>query len=251
MAAPSGGRIEAIVLVGGFGTRLRPVVDDRPKPLATVAGRPFLEWVLLDLARQGVRTVVLAAGYGAEQVRAAIGDGARYGVEVRYSVEEQPLGTGGAVRLALDHTSAADVLVVNGDSYCDYDLPVLWEKHRSAGARITLWVTDTDDPARFGSVEVAAGGEVAAIREKDSAASSRTINAGVYLFQRAVLAELRPSQRVALETEVFPRWVGRGLYAVRGRSPLIDIGTPESYASATEALGPALRRLRVALRDDR
>ncbi len=224
--------IDAIVLAGGTGTRLRSVVRDRPKPMAEVAGRPFVEWLLLALRAQGLRRVVLATGYKGEMVASYFGDGARLGLELAYAREEVPLGTGGAVRNALPLTTTARVLALNGDSFCPFDVGRLAAAHEARGAAATLWLVGMDDCRRYGAVERAGDGRVLSFREKSPDLGAGLINAGVYLFARAALDAIPAGAPVSLESDVFPALIGRGLYAAVGDGPFLDIGTPESYGSA-------------------
>ncbi len=224
--------MEMIVLAGGKGTRLQRVVSDRPKPLAEVAGRPFVEWLLLALRVQGVERVVLATGYMGEMVEASFGDGARLDMEVVYARETVPLGTGGAARHALGHVTTDHALVLNGDSFCPFDIGRLLEAHERAGAAATLWLVPMDDCRRYGAVDVADDGRVLSFQEKSPDLGAGLINAGVYLFDRRALEAIPADRPVSLENDTFPSLIGRGLYATVGEGPFLDIGTPESYASA-------------------
>jgi NDP-sugar pyrophosphorylase family protein len=224
--------LDVIVLAGGKGTRLHSVVSDRPKPLATVCGRPFLDWLLLYLRGRGLGRVVLATGYRGEMVRAACGDGSALGLELHYAQEEFPLGTGGAARLATARTTADQVLVLNGDSFCPFDVARLAESHQKVGARATLWLTPMDDCRRYGSVERDGDGQVHAFHEKSDHLGAGLINAGIYLFERTTLDAIPDGRAVSLETEVFPNMIGDGLYSVLGTGPFLDIGTPESFGQA-------------------
>lgn len=226
------GPMGAIVLAGGRGTRLQEVVGDRPKPLAPVAGRPFVEWLLLALRAQGVRRVVLSTGYKGEMVDAACGDGARLGLELAYAREETPLGTGGGVRHALSLVASERVVVLNGDSFCPLDLRRLTEAHDRAGALATLLLVPVSDCGRYGAVEVADDGRVRSFREKSPGLGPGLINAGVYLCERRALDAIPPDTPVSLERDTFPSLIGRGLYATVGEGPFLDIGTPESYGMA-------------------
>lgn len=224
--------MDAIVLVGGKGTRLLTVVNDRPKPMAPVAGRPFLEWLLLFLRGQGIRRVILATGYKGEMVEAHFRDGTGLGLQVVYSHEEIPLGTGGAVRHALPQVTTDPVLVLNGDSFCPFDVEHLLGAKCSTGAQALLWLVWTADCRRYGSVALAEGTKVVAFHEKASDLRAGRINAGVYLLRRHVLESIPATRPVSLETEVFPSLIGHGLYATAGPGPFLDIGTPESYRKA-------------------
>jgi NDP-sugar pyrophosphorylase family protein len=231
------GSVSAAILAGGQGTRLRAVVSDRPKVLADVGGRPFLAYLLDVLAKHGGREVVICTGYRAEQVRQALGD-SYAGMRLVYSQESEPLGTGGGLRLALPHLASEDVLVMNGDSYCEADLGEFVRFHRSRAPRPTasLVVVHVKDAGRYGSVAIDSGGRVARFEEKGSPRAG-WINAGIYLMARDLVAEIPGGRPVSLEREVFPGWVERGIYAYRSPGPFIDIGAPESYQEAQSFFG--------------
>jgi D-glycero-alpha-D-manno-heptose 1-phosphate guanylyltransferase len=223
--------LDAIVLAGGLGTRLRHVVADRPKVLADVAGRPFLTRVLDQLVPAGVGSVVLSTGYMAQMIEPKIG--AQYrGLPIRYSREDEPLGTAGALRLALDKTRSDPLLALNGDSYCDVDIRELCAFHGEKRARATLLLTKVEDTSRFGSVETDANGAVIRFEEKGGASAPGWINAGVYCLAREVISGIPLGRAVSMEHEVFPTLIGTGLYGFGVRGAFIDIGTPHSYAEA-------------------
>lgn len=228
--------LDCIVLCGGLGTRLRDAAGDRVKPMAEVSGRPFLEWLLLSLRAAGVARVTLATGHRADAVEAYFGDGRALGMALRHSRETAPLGTGGAAKLALSGSRARRVLLVNGDSYCRLDLDALLDAHLEARARATLLLTRVEDCSRYGAVDVDASGTVTAFAEKREAGPG-WVSSGVCMIERGVIDEMDPGSR-SLEHEVLPRLLGRGLNAVHGSGPFVDIGTPESYASAAEVLEP-------------
>lgn len=225
-------QMTAIILAGGKGTRLRSVVSDRPKPMAPVAGRPFIEWLLRGLYAQGLQHVTLATGHMAELVHSYFGDKTPWGLQLHYAQEQTPLGTGGAARHALQGSSARRVLVVNGDSLCLFDIGQLVQVHERTGARATLWLVPMDDCRRYGTVEIAKDGRVIEFREKSPTAQDGLISAGVYLLDREVVETIPPDHAVSLEREIFPALIGQGLYATVGSGPFLDIGTPESYALA-------------------
>lgn len=227
--------VTAAILAGGLGTRLRPVVADRPKPLAEVGGRPFLAYVLDRLAGAGVRRAVLCTGYRGGQIEAAFGKAYR-GVDLVYSREPSPLGTGGALRLALPLLRSDAVLVVNGDSYCDADLAGFWHWCRDHDATAALVVTHVADPSRYGRV-VVRGERVVRFEEKANAGGPGWVNAGVYLFSCPVIAAIPAGEAISLEKEVLPGLVTRGrLFGYRTGGRFIDIGTPETYAVAAAYL---------------
>ena len=232
----------ALILSGGLGTRLRSVVADRPKVLALVAGQPYLAHLLDKLVKTGLRRVVLCTGYGADQVRAEFG--ARYReLDLEYSEEPEPLGTGGALRLALPQVESSTLLVLNGDSYCDADLRAFWRFHHgqpdsplsvasSDRHRGSLLLTNVANTRRFGSVTIEAGGRIRQFREKGEATGCGWISAGIYLLDRSLVEAIPPGRAVSLERELFPTWIAGGLYGFATASAFIDIGTPESYAAA-------------------
>ncbi|MFO0928139.1 MAG: nucleotidyltransferase family protein [Gemmataceae bacterium] len=223
--------VTAAVLAGGLGTRLQSVVADRPKVVAEVGGRPHLGYLLDQLRRFGLREVVLLAGHLADRLRATLGD--EYdGMRLHYSVEAEPLGTGGAVRHALPLLQAPRVLLLNGDSYCDFDLPGLFQHHVDHRRAATLSVVQVADAGRYGRVRMTADDQVMRFQEKQAHAGPGWVNAGVYLLNRPVIAALPPGPR-SLEREVLPDLVRAG--QVRGHrvsGAFLDIGTPEAYAGA-------------------
>ena len=227
--APDGYPPDALILVGGKGTRLKNCVSDRPKPMADVSGRPFAEWLVLALRAQGLRRVVFCTGHKAGVIRAHFGDGSNWEMDIACSQEPSPLGTAGAIRYAVAHVHTDPFLILNGDSYCPADFRRMCEFHRQNRARATLWLVSMDDCRRYGSVETDDRGQVLGFREKSETAEPGQINAGIYLLQREVVESIPPGRAVSIEREVFPGLIGRGLYAVAGDGPFIDIGTPESY----------------------
>ncbi len=231
--------VTAAILAGGLGTRLRDAVADRPKVLAPVAGRPFLAYLLDFLAAASVRRIVLLIGFRSDQVRSAFGD-RRDEMTLAYSEEPSPLGTGGALRAAMDLIDSETILLLNGDSYCRLSLASFAAFHRRRGAEASLALARVDDAGRFGRVATAPDGRVTAFAEKEAGGGSGWINAGVYLFQRSLLEEIPTSRPVSLEREMLPAWIEkRAVYGRRSRGPFLDIGTPESYAAAADFLATA------------
>lgn len=222
----------AVILAGGLGTRLREVVADRPKVLAVVNGRPFLACLLDRLIDAGIRRVVLCTGYMAELVRDTFGDSYR-GMVLCYSREVAPLGTGGALRLALPLIDSDPVLVLNGDSFCDADLGLFARQHLAAAALASLVLVKVKDIARYGAVDVDEAGSVSSFREKGSQSGEGMINAGVYLLARSVIAAIPEGKPVSLEREVFPVLIGGGLSGFLQPARFIDIGIPADYYAAS------------------
>ena len=226
----------AVVLAGGFGTRLRSVVSELPKPLAPVAGRPFVAYVLEQLAAAGVAEVVLAVGYRAEQVERAFGTGFA-GMRITYSHEHEPLGTGGAVCQALGQLTdaaraAAPVLVANGDSYFGCDLAAFAKTHATRRPDVSLALRHMEHADRYGLVDLGADGRIARFREKRPDASG-LINAGLYLLDPAVLLGRDLPQRFSLEADFFETHAAQlHLAGIPLEGYFIDIGIPEDYARA-------------------
>ncbi len=230
----------AVVLVGGFGTRLRPLTNDVPKPMLPVANRPMIVRLAERLAAGGVTDVVLALGFRPDAFAAAFpGDKFLAGdtrVRLHYAVEPEPLDTAGAIAFAARHVGIDDTFVVaNGDVICDLDVAALIAAHRSAGAEATVHLTPVDDPSQFGVVEVASNGQVQRFVEKPAPGDtdSTTINAGTYVFEASVLDRIPPGRRVSVERETFPALVADGaLFALATNDRWIDTGRPEPYLQA-------------------
>ncbi len=226
---------EAVVLAGGFGTRLRSVVSGVPKPMAPVSGRPFLEHLLEYWTGQGVRRFVLSIGYLADKVMAHFGRSWR-GAEIAYAHETSPLGTGGGLLLGVAETRADEILVLNGDTFFAVDLPGLAEFHRSRRADCTLSLFRTQDAERYMGLELGSGGELQTLAAKQGGLA----NGGVYLFRTAVLRALpwAAGERFSLETDMLPHGHRSGwrIYGREGGPTFIDIGVPEDYRRAAEVL---------------
>ena len=229
---------QAVVLVGGEGTRLRPITSRVPKPIVPLAGRPFVGYILENLARHGVQRAVFSAGYLAETLREVIGDGDAYGLDVRYVVEDHPLGTAGAIKNVEAELDEGPLFAFNGDVLTDVDLSAMRESHAAQGGLATILLTRVDDPRRYGLVEVADDGRVLEFVEKPGAeyavpAHGALINAGVYLLEPEVLAMIPAGRQLSIERGVFPELAAAGrLYAFVSDAYWRDIGTPESYLQA-------------------
>lgn len=225
---------DAVVLAGGMGTRLRPVVGDRPKALAPVRGRPFLCFILDQLVCAGIKRAVLCTGYLGEQVREAFGD-LYGGVRLAYSREGSPMDTAGALRLAAPLVESEEVFVVNGDSFCETDLGAFRNWFRSNDLAAALVINRMRDASRYGRVEADGDGVVFSFREKAGDGKPGWINSGIYLFNRRVIFEIPENRPVSMEREVLPSLMERSrLYAFRNHGGFLDIGTPESYAAADD-----------------
>ena len=229
--------MQAIVLVGGEGTRLRPLTSDVPKPAVTLVDRPFLAYMIEWLARHGVTEVVLACGFLPDVLREALaGEEERAGVRIRYVVEPERRGTAGAIRFAADELGAEledRFLALNGDVLTDLDLSALQRAHTESGAKATLGLHPVDDSSAYGLVSSDSDGIVLEFFEKTGKEVAGEINAGMYVLERSVLDLIPPGEEVSIERDVFPRLVGDGLRCLRLNGYWMDIGTPERYLQAS------------------
>jgi mannose-1-phosphate guanylyltransferase len=226
--------VQALVLAGGEGTRLRPLTYTTPKPVMPLAGRPFLSF-MLDWARShGVDEVIMSCGFMSDEVRQVLGD-IYDGMRLRYVVEDEPLGTAGPVRLAYDEGVLEErLLVLNGDVLTDIDLTQELAIHERSGARATLALYPVEDTSSYGVVPTAKDGAVEAFIEKgEGDPPTNRINAGAYVIERDVVERIAAGRPVSFEREVFPSLVGEGLYGYEAAGYWIDIGTPERYLEAT------------------
>lgn len=228
--------MHAIVLVGGFGTRLRPLTDTVPKSMLTVGNELIIERLVRQLERGGVTTVTLSLGFLPDPFMAAFPGDRLGGVELRYAVEPEPLDTAGAIRFAADHSGVDETfVVVNGDTISDLDVADLVAAHRATGAEATIYLTPVDDPSRYGVVELDADGRVQRFVEKPppGVTDSNLINAGTYVMEPSVLELIESGRRVSVERETFPALVERrSLYGWSSDVYWLDAGTPETLVQA-------------------
>lgn len=225
---------EAVILVGGLGTRLRGVIGEMPKPLAPVCGRPFLAWMLDSLAEQGFGRVILATGYRGDQVQATLGTD-WHGMVLEYSRESQPLGTGGAIALAAQRIAGEAFFVMNGDTWLRLDYAAFDEQAHESGARLGIALTRVNDVGRYGAVRIE-DSRVAGFLEKGSSGPGH-INAGVYRLQRDLLSALPKGESFSFEAQVLVPLVAReSVFAYTDTSEFIDIGVPEDYMRAQQII---------------
>ena len=222
--------MQALILAGGEGTRLRPLTETVPKPVLPLANRPHISYVIDWLAGHGVDDVVISCGHLADGVRSALSE---TDLRVRYADEPDPRGTAGAIRFAEDQLGDR-FLVLNGDVLCDLDLGALIAQHTDTGAEATIALYPVEDPTAYGLVRRDEDGEISEFLEKPDPAEIDTdeINAGAYVLERSVLDLIPPDREVSIEREVFPKLVGEGLYGRRLEGYWIDIGTPERFRQA-------------------
>lgn len=226
--------MEAIVLAGGMGTRLRSVVSEIPKPMAPVAGKPFLEYLLIWLQRHGVERVVLSVGYKWETIEQYFGS-RFHGIELAYSVEDTPLGTGGAISLAMSRTTSRTVLIVNGDTIFPLDAAELLARQESRGFGATLALKRMRAFDRYGTVTLS-GDQIVGFQEK-SYRDEGLINGGIYAVDRDFLTGRDLPARFSFEQEILEKEAGRGrLFGMEFDASFLDIGIPEDYARAADFL---------------
>jgi mannose-1-phosphate guanylyltransferase len=228
--------VQAVVLVGGFGTRLRPLTLSTPKQMLPVGNRPMIERVVEHLGRHGIDRAVLSLGYRPDAFRDAYPDGRCAGIELHYAVEPEPRDTAGAIRFAADDAGIRErFVVVNGDVLTDLDLGALVTRHEQSGAEATIALHRVEDPSAFGVVPTEADGRVTEFIEKPPRDEAPTdlINAGTYVLEPRVIDRIEPDAKVNVERVTFPAIVADGaLYAFDGDTYWIDAGTPASYLQA-------------------
>jgi NDP-sugar pyrophosphorylase family protein len=230
-------KFTAAILAGGLGTRLRTVVADRPKVMAEIHGRPFLSYLLDQLLSAGFRSAILCTGYLGEQIAHVFGTRYR-DLQLSYSLESRPLGTAGALRLALPQLVSNPVLVMNGDSYCHANLRAFGQWYRERTDQAAILLTQVTDSRRYGSVKLADDGSVIEFGEKLAEQRSNWINAGIYLLNPAMISSIAVDRSVSLEYDVFPGLVGQGLSGYRSDGQFLDIGTPDDFEKAREFFAP-------------
>lgn len=227
---------EAIILAGGFGTRLQSVVSDVPKPMAPVAGRPFLTYLLDRLRKQGYTHMVLATGYLHEKVEEFFGH-EYHGVAIDYARELSPLGTGGAIVNALQYCHEETVTVLNGDTLFDIDHERLCRFAEEKATPLAIVLRQVPDAGRYGSVEIDKGGRITTFKEKNSEAGSGLINGGIYRIQRSLLDGFSLGEKFSFEQELMQqRYRDEHYYAYADGAYFIDIGIPEDYSRAQQEL---------------
>jgi mannose-1-phosphate guanylyltransferase len=227
--------MQAVVLVGGEGTRLRPLTYSVPKPMAPLLGRPFIGWIIERLRKAGVDEIILSCCYLPEAIEAHFGDGHDVGVALHYVFEEEPLGTAGAVKDAL-HKVRGTIFVCNGDILTGVDLVMLLDAHRRKQAIATIHTRAVEDPSQFGVVETDRDGRVLRFVEKPKPGETdaRDINAGTYILEPGALDAIPSGQKVSIERETFPRLIRETnrVYAVSTADYWIDVGRPATYTQA-------------------
>jgi mannose-1-phosphate guanylyltransferase len=223
--------VQALILAGGVGTRLRPLTALTPKPVVTLVDRPFIVFMLEWLRGHGVDEVILSCGFLADSVREVLGDGAAYGLKLRYVEEPEPLGTGGALKYA-EALLGERFVVCNGDVLTDLDLSAQIAQHETLGATATLALARVEDPSAYGLVSVHDDLRVREFFEKPDAGGENLdalISAGVYVLERSVLELIPPGRPVSIEREIWPLLIANGMYGFLAGGYWLDIGSPRGY----------------------
>jgi D-glycero-alpha-D-manno-heptose 1-phosphate guanylyltransferase len=226
----------AVILAGGLGTRLRTVVAEKPKALAPILGRPFLAFLFDRLIDAGLNRAVICTGHMADQIRDEFKSQYR-SLKVEYSQETQPLGTAGAIKLAEPLIGNSIALVLNGDSVCDVDFRAFAAFHTAKKCPASMVLVEVPDASRFGRVDIAGDDALLAYHEKSPEVRPGLINSGIYLLEPNFVESIPAGRSVSIERDIFPQWIGKGLYGFRCHGRFIDIGTPESYRQAEAFFG--------------
>lgn len=228
-------KITCLILVGGLGTRLRAVVKNVPKPFACVNKRPFLEHLLFHLSSAGITDVVLCTGYKAQIIEKHFKKN-DFGLSIRFSQEDNPRGTAGALRTAERFILSDPFMAMNGDCYCDVDIKKLIQQHERTHAVATIAAHWLDDCAGYGHLILDEHGRIREFREKKDSNCKGYINAGIYILNKSVLGMIPASGSSSLERDIFPRLIEQGMYAFKSEGPFVDIGTPEGLKKACDIL---------------
>jgi len=230
--------LKGIILVGGFGTRLRPLTTNIPKPIMPIVNKPFLTYQIELLKMYGVKEIILAIGHLSELIKKTLGDGSEYGVKLIYSPEKQPMGTGGAVKLASKHLKGDGAFVLNGDVLTDINLGKMLDYHKEKGAKATIALVPVADPSKFGLVETLKTGEIKAFVEKPGVNEITTnmINAGAYYFEPEVFDMIPDGVNYSLERGLYPEFLQKKVpfFAYNSNDYWTDIGMPEKFMEANK-----------------
>lgn len=230
--------IDAVILVGGMGTRLRPLTLSAPKPMLPTAGVPFLTHLITRIRDAGIEHIILGTSYQAEVFESYFGDGSAFGVDLEYVVESEPLGTGGGIRNVTSRLRGEQVMIFNGDVLSGVDLRALLDTHASTGADVTLYLTKVSDPRAFGCVPTDAHGRVTDFCEKDPNPVTDQINAGTYVFTRAVIDSIPAGRPVSVERETFPGLLAAGKHIAGHVDSTYwrDLGRPADFVAGSADL---------------
>lgn len=221
--------MQAILLAGGLGTRLQSVVNDRPKPMALIEEKPFMEYVVHELFRNGITDIIFAVGYKGSMVEEYFGDGSRFGMRISYSYEDTPLGTAGAIKHAARYVTEDYAFVLNADTFYQIDYGRLVTLNQEKNLDMTLVLREVEDVSRYGQATLE-GHYLVGFNEKTKEVKPGTINGGIYLLSKELILNI-PEGKVSLENEMIPKWLqeGKQLGGIVNDGYFIDIGIPEDY----------------------
>jgi len=219
--------VKSVILAGGKGVRLRKVINDIPKPMAPVAGKPFLEYLILQLKKYNIRDVVISIGYKGDAIKSYFGNGEKWDMNISYSPEDEPLGTGGALKKAINMVDDEQFIVMNGDSYLDIDLTEFLDFHMERHAGTTLSLVHRNDTSRYGRVEINKEAKVHRFIGK-GVSGYGLINGGIYVFHQDIV-DIIPAGNISLEDKILPIIIEKGLFGMTVNGFFIDIGIPEDY----------------------
>jgi NDP-sugar pyrophosphorylase family protein len=228
--------MKVVILAGGLGTRLKGVLGLVPKPIAAIGDSPFLEYLFAFLRRQNFTDLVVCTGHGGDAIRGYFGDGKRFGLSIRYTVERELLGTGGAIKLAEEWIESDHFLAGNGDTYFEANLEELVRFHELMGGIGTVALAHKEDTGRYGRVVCDRNNRITTFQEKAEDRKPGHINGGLYVFRKDVFRHIPANKVWSLEREILPALIGEGLYGFPAPGYFIDIGVPEDYEKAKKEL---------------
>jgi NDP-sugar pyrophosphorylase family protein len=221
--------MQALILAGGLGTRLRGIVKNIPKVMVNIKGRPFLEYLVLQLKNYSLNDIILCTGYLKGKIENYFGNGNNLGVNIIYSEETEPLGTGGAIKFAENLIPEGDFIVMNGDSLFDIDLCKLIDCHLNKKAIASMALAKVKNTLRYGSVEMSKDNKIKSFIEKVEYSHLNLINGGIYILNRKIFKFIPEGEKISLENDIFPKLIGKGFYGISFDNYFIDIGIPEDY----------------------
>jgi D-glycero-alpha-D-manno-heptose 1-phosphate guanylyltransferase len=232
--------LDTLILAGGAGTRLRAIIQDQQKVFIQVNGRPFLTYLLDMLVNTGLKRTILCTGHRGDALQATLGD--HYGrLQLEYSQEDTPLGTAGALKQTLPLLHSRDVLVLNGDSYCEVNLKHFYANHAAHDAVASIVLVRVQDTSRYGRVELNNRYQITRFVEKGVSSEPGWVNAGIYLLNRQVLESIPDGRIVSIENEIFPALLKQKVIGYQTEGRFLDIGTPESFSQAAAFLSSLQR----------
>ena len=227
--------MQTLILAGGLGTRLRGIIKDNPKVMVNIKGIPFLEYLILQLKKYGLIDIILCTGYLSEKIKKYFKNVDNWGVNITYSKESKPLGTGGAIKFAEYLIREDNFIVMNGDSFFDIDLDKLISFHFNKKALAIMALAEAKEIKRFGSVKIDKNGMIKSFIEKEKKANSNLINGGIYVLNKEIFKYISKDKSISLEKEIFPKLVGStNFYGISFKNYFIDIGVPEDYKKIQE-----------------